>query len=253
MKVVILAGGLGSRLSEETALRPKPMVEIGGRPMLWHILNIYSAFGFNDFVIAGGYKSEAIKSYFYDLILHHSDVVVDTGKGKRGFSNTLAPDWKVRVVDTGVSTLTAGRIAKLKEHLDSTFMVTYGDGVADVDIKKLVKFHKSHGKIATVTAVHPPPRFGNLHVENDRVVSFSEKPLEEALINGGFFVFEPKIFKYLTEDVPLERKPLERLTRDGELMAYQHPGFWHPMDTLRDKQLLDEMWAGGRAPWKVWK
>jgi len=252
MKVVILAGGLGSRLSEETALRPKPMVEVGGRPILWHILNIYSAHGFNDFIVAGGYRAEVIKRYFYDFVLEHSDVVIDTEKNERGFANIQVPKWKVRVVDTGVSSQTAGRIAKLKSSLDSTFMVTYGDGVADVDVAALVKFHKSHGRIATVTAVHPPPRFGNLHVQDNRVMSFSEKPLEEALINGGFFVFEPKIFEYLTEDVPLEREPMERLTRDGQLMAYSHPGFWHPMDTIRDKQLLEQMWAEGRAPWKVW-
>jgi len=255
MKVVILAGGMGSRLAEETALRPKPMVEIGGKPILWHIMNIYAQHGFNDFVVACGYKAEMIKEYFRNFYFHNADLVINLRDGSHMVRNPNSPDWRLAVVDTGVLTMTGGRLLRLKEWLaNETFMVTYGDGVGDVDLTALLTFHRRHGKAATVTAVRPPARFGGLVFEGDRVREFSEKPqAAEGWINGGFFVFEPGVFRYLSDDQTiLERAPLEQLASDGQLMAFRHAGFWQPMDTLREKQLLESLWASGQAPWKVW-
>ena len=254
MKSVILAGGLGTRLSEETALRPKPMVEIGGRPILWHVMSIYAAHGFREFIIACGYKGEMIKQYFSDFVRHHSDWTVDLQSGERTLVKQNAPDWRVHLRDTGPETLTGGRLLRLRDMLrDGTFMVTYGDGVADVDITELVRFHKSHGRIATVTAVHPPARFGALELDGNVVSSFTEKPQAgEGWINGGFFVFEPGIFDYIGGDlVSLESNALEHVANDGQLMAFHHHGFFQPMDTLRDKSMLEEMWRSGSAPWSA--
>lgn len=252
MKTVILAGGRGTRLSEETALRPKPMVEIGGRPILWHLMSSYARHGFREFVIACGYKGEAIKQYFGDVFFHETDWTVDLKTGERTIVAKQTPDWRVHLVDTGIETMTGGRLLRLRSLLsDGTFMATYGDGLADVDIRALVAFHRQHGKLATVTAVHPPARFGSMDLEGDAVASFSEKPqTKEGWINGGFFVLEPKVLDYIDgPEVPLERAPLERLAEDGQLMAYRHEGFWQPMDTLRDKQVLEELSQGGHAPW----
>ncbi len=254
MKVVILAGGLGSRLSEHTALKPKPMVEIGQYPILFHILNIYAAHGFDDFVIACGYKGEVIKEYFQGFHLRHTDFTVRLRDGELSTLKNDAPPWTVTLIDTGLSTMTGGRVRRLASVIgEETFMVTYGDGVGNVNITKLVAFHRSHGKAATVTAVRPPSRFGGLVVEGGRVREFTEKPQTgEGWINGGFFVFEPRVFSYLDGDESvLEKTPLERLARDGELMAFEHHDFWQPMDTLREKRVLDELWASGKAPWKI--
>jgi glucose-1-phosphate cytidylyltransferase len=251
--VVLLAGGRGTRLSEETSLRPKPMVEIGGRPILRHIMEIYAGRGFKDFIVACGYKGEMIKKYFADLRLHDSDTVTDLATGRVQLRNSRSPDWTVACVDTGLDVLTGGRLLRLKHWLKGRpFMATYGDGVGDVDVAALWAFHKKHGKLATVTAVRPPARFGGLELGRDgRVSAFREKPQTgEGWINGGFFVFEPAVLGYLTgDDCTLEREPLERLAREGQLMAYRHEGFWQPMDTLRDKESLESLWASGRAPW----
>lgn len=255
MKVVILAGGLGTRLSEETTLRPKPMVEIGGKPILWHIMNIYAAHGFKEFVIACGYKGEMIKEYFQNFFLHTNDYVIDLKDGTTQITNSSSIDWKVGVFDTGLRTMTGGRIRRLKQWIrEEPFMVTYGDGIGNVDIRALLAFHEGHGKLATVTAVRPPARFGGLLLEGDRVADFAEKPQTgEGWINGGFFVFSPKIFNYLESDETiLEHGPLETLVKEGQLSAYRHSGFWQPMDTLREKQLLESLWQDGDAPWKVW-
>ncbi|MGQ0663088.1 MAG: glucose-1-phosphate cytidylyltransferase [Pseudomonadota bacterium] len=255
MKVVILAGGTGSRLAEETSARPKPMVEIGGKPMLWHIMNIYAAHGFKEFIVACGFKAEAIKEYFHDFFVRSSDFTIDLKSGKTTILSPNRVEWRVTVIDTGLDTLTGGRLLRLTSLLGSTrFMVTYGDGVADIDLRKLLAFHLGHGKLATVTAVRPPARFGGLDIEGDTVKRFAEKPqIGEGWINGGFFVFEPDVFAYLAgDDAMLEQQPLERLANDGQLMAYRHDGFWQPMDTLREKQLLEALWASGRAAWKIW-
>ncbi len=256
MKVIILAGGRGTRLAEETSVRPKPMVEIGGRPILWHIMKIYAAHGFKDFLIACGYKGEMIKEYFHLYFIHNSDYFVDLQDGSRQIIKTNhVDDWRIGVIDTGHDTMTGGRVLRLMDWLDQdTFMVTYGDGVANIDIKALVDFHRAHGKVATVTAVRPPSRFGSLVLEGDQVCEFSEKPQTgEGWINGGFFVFEPGISRYLEDDQTiLEREPLERLVVDGQLMAYRHPGFWQPMDTIRDRQFLESLWVEGNAPWRLW-
>ena len=257
MKVIILAGGRGTRLAEETAIRPKPMVRIGGNPILWHIMNIYASHSFKDFLVASGYKGEMIKEYFHNYFIHNSDFVVDLRDGSREVVNTSNLDWRVGVIDTGLDTQTGGRILRLKEWIgQETFMVTYGDGVGDMDIRSLVAFHQNHGKQATVTAVHPPSRFGALVLDGDMVQEFSEKKPQtgEGWINGGFFVFEPVVFDYLNDDQTiLERKPLEQLAADNQLMAFRHGGFWQPMDTLREKEILESLWASGRAPWKKWE
>ncbi|HPB46033.1 MAG: glucose-1-phosphate cytidylyltransferase [Microthrixaceae bacterium] len=254
MKVVILAGGVGSRLSEETDVRPKPMVEIGHRPILWHIMKHYSSYGFNDFVICLGYKGEYIKRYFSDSLALASDMTIDFGEGTVEAHETVRDDWRVTLVDTGQHTETAGRISQIKKYVDDgPFLMTYGDGVSDVDLEALVKFHEAHGNLATVTAVHPTARFGALAIEGDQVVRFDEKPqTEEGWINGGFFVLEPEIFDYIPGDVDWAREPMERLAAAGELNAYRHDGFWQCMDTLRDKIYLQGLWDKGGAPWKIW-
>ena len=254
MKVVILAGGLGTRLSEETVLKPKPMVEIGGKPILWHIMSIYSAHGFNEFICALGYKAEIVKDYFQSFYALNNDLTVDLGTGKTTIHERQHPPWKIHLVDTGLNTQTGGRIKRLENWIGAeTFMATYGDGVSDVDIKALLAFHKAHGKLATVTAVRPPARFGNIDIRNGQVEQFIEKPQTgEGWVNGGFFVFEPGVFKYLEGDeTVLERAPLERLSADKQMMAFQHAGFWQPMDTLREKRLLEELWDSGNAPWRT--
>lgn len=253
MKAVILAGGLGARLSEETTLKPKPMVEIGGKPILWHIMKIYSHYGINDFVICLGYKGYMIKEYFANYFLHQSDVTIDMSTNFMQIHRQQAEPWKVTLVDTGDASMTGGRIKRVKEYIDGTFCLTYGDGVTDTDIGKLVAFHKKHGKLSTVTAVHPTPRFGGLEFEGDKVARFSEKPQGgEGWINGGFFVCEPQVLDYIENDATIfEKEPLERLANDGELMAYKHEGFWQCMDTVRDKQYLEECWTSNPR-WKVW-
>lgn len=256
MKVVILAGGLGTRLMEETVSRPKPMVEIGGMPILWHIMNIYAEHGHNDFIVACGYKAAYIKEYFSNYFTHSNDITINLENGKIDILNAKSPKWKITLIDTGLNTMTGGRIKRLKDNIgDETFMATYGDGVGNINISEVLKFHKSHGKLATVTAVHPPARFGGLVFDGDRVSEFSEKPQTgEGWINGGFFIFEPKVLDYMDNDeTVLEREPLEKLASDGELMAYKHKGFWQPMDTLREKNLLEDYWKQGNAPWKIWK
>ena len=255
MKVVILAGGQGTRLAEETTILPKPMVEIGGKPILWHIMQIYAKHGYKDFLVACGHKGEVIKEYFHNFFVRTSDYFVDLGTGSLDVVNTNGIDWQIGVIDTGPDTMTGGRVLRLKKWLgESAFMVTYGDGLGNVDIRALMKFHRSQGKLATITAVRPPARFGELVLKGDMVCEFSEKPQTgEGWINGGFFVFEPQVFDYLSGDQSiLEREPLERLASDGQLVAFRHEGFWQPMDTLRDKQLLESLWAGGNAPWNIW-
>jgi glucose-1-phosphate cytidylyltransferase len=254
--VVILAGGRGTRLAEETTTRPKPMVEIGGLPILWHIMRLYAHHGFKDFLIACGYKGEMIKEYFHDFFMRHNDFLMDLRSGSRTILSKNGFDWRVGVLDTGADTMTGGRILRLRRWIsDSRFMVTYGDGLGNVDIRRLLEFHCAHGKLATVTAVRPPARFGELVLNgSDQVVEFSEKPQTGAgWINGGFFVFEPRVFDYIdNDDTVLEGAPLERLAAAGQLVAFRHDGFWQPMDTLREKQLLESLWTGGNAPWKVW-
>ena len=257
MKVVILAGGFGTRLSEETELKPKPMIEIGGRPILWHIMKLYSHFGFNDFVICLGYKGYVIKEYFLNYFVHMSDITVDLSCGSTEIHNTYSDAWKVTLVDTGLNTMTGGRIKRVKEYINNeTFMMTYGDGVGDVDIRALLDFHKTHGKLATVTAVQPSGRFGSLSIENDETVgSFIEKPAGDgSWINGGFFVLESQTIDYISNDETVwEREPLENLAKDRKLTAYRHSGFWKPMDTLRDKNELEKLWSSNKAPWRLWK
>ena len=255
MKVAILAGGVGSRLSEETQSKPKPMVEIGGRPILWHILMHYAAFGHRDFVIALGYKGETIKKYMLDYCSLESNLAVNLRSGAVTRYDAVQPDWNVELIDTGMATLTGGRIKRLQPYLrGETFMLTWGDGVSDVNLDKLLAFHRSHGKLATMTAVRPPARFGHLDIQGDQIREFSEKPqTAEGWINGAFFVLEPGIFDYIEGDATQwEREPLEGLARDGQLMAYRHDSFWQCMDTLRDKVLLEQLWDSGNAPWKSW-
>jgi glucose-1-phosphate cytidylyltransferase len=256
MKTVILCGGMGTRLSEETTLKPKPMVEIGGRPILWHIMKIYAHHGFQEFVLALGYKGEIIKDYFINYHPHTSDVTVNLANGQLTFANSTAEDWLVHLMDTGRTSMTGGRLHRLERLLkpDGTFMLTYGDGVADLDIKALVEFHRHHGRLATITGVRPAARFGGIRCNGEQVLEFKEKPQAgEGWINGGFMVMEPGFFDYLHGDATvLEEDPLENLARDGQLMVYRHYGFWHCMDTLRDRNVLDNLWREGQAPWKVW-
>lgn len=253
MKTVILCGGLGTRLSEETNLKPKPMVEIGGKPMLWNIMSIYSAYGHNDFLCALGYKGEVIKDYFLNYHLRNGNVIINTLTGELIVDKVPQEDWNVSLIDTGQLTMTAGRLLRLKPYLEGedTFMLTYGDGVSNVNIEDLLEFHRSHGRIATVTAVRPPVRFGEMLIDSNKVVDFKEKPhVEAGWINGGFFVFNKEIFKYLIGDeVMLERDPMENLVKQGELMAYYHNDFWQCMDTLRDKEYLENLIKAGNAPW----
>ena len=257
MKVVILAGGLGSRLSEETTLRPKPMVEIGGKPILWHIMNIYAAHRVNEFIIALGYKAEIIKEYFLNFYALNNDISIDLASGKTTIHDGNQPKWTVHLVDTGLHTQTGGRLKRVRDWLgqDETFMFTYGDGVADLDIKALLRFHHSHGKLATVTTVRSPARFGRIVFEGDQIAEFYEKPQAgEGWINGGFFVLNAKAIEYIDGDETVwERDVIERLAYDGQLMGYRHYGFWSCMDTLKEKNFLEELWASGKTPWKIWE
>jgi len=257
MKAVILAGGLGTRISEETYLKPKPMIEIGGKPILWHIMKIYSSHGINNFIICCGYKGYVIKEYFANYFLHMSDVTFDMALNKMDVHHRNAEPWRVTLIDTGDETMTGGRLKRTKEFVrdEDAFCFTYGDGVADIDISTLIKFHKQHGKQATVTAVQPPGRYGALNMEGEKVVSFIEKPKGDGgKINGGFFVLSPECLEYIDGDAtPWESDPLVRLASNGELIAFEHKGFWQPMDTLRDKNQLEELWLSGNAPWKSWE
>jgi glucose-1-phosphate cytidylyltransferase len=257
MKAVILAGGLGTRISEETYLKPKPMIEIGGKPILWHIMKIYSSHGINDFVICCGYKGYVIKEYFANYFLHMSDVTFDMASNKMDVHQRNAEPWRVTLIDTGDETLTGGRLKRVEDFVknDEAFCFTYGDGVADIDITALINFHKQHGKQATVTAVQPPGRYGALNMDGEKVFGFIEKPRGDGgKINGGFFVLSPRCLDYIDGDTTSwEAGPLVRLAADDELVAFEHEGFWQPMDTLRDKNYLEELWLGSRAPWKSWK
>ncbi|HUD02178.1 MAG TPA: glucose-1-phosphate cytidylyltransferase [Rhabdochlamydiaceae bacterium] len=255
MKTVILAGGFGTRLAEKTGDVPKPMIEIGGKPMLWHIMNIYASYGHDEFILALGYKAEVVKEYFLNFYAINNDITLDLEEGHTVVHEGNQPHWKIHLIDTGIATQTGGRIKRLKEWIgNETFLLTYGDGVSNIDIEKLIAFHKSHGKLATVTAVHPPARFGGLVLNGNQVTSFSEKNQStEGWINGGFFVLEPEVLNYIAGDETLwEREPLEQLALQGELMAHYHEGFWQPMDTLREHRLLESMWESGQAPWKKW-
>ena len=255
MKTIILAGGAGTRLSEETGVKPKPMLEIGEHPVLWHIMQMYAFYGFSEFLVALGYKGEVIKDYFLNFYARNADITVRLGEGKNEIHSASPPDWTVHLVDTGLTTQTGGRMRRLSSWLGKeTFLMTYGDGVANLDLKALVAFHRSHGKLATITAVRPPARFGALVLESDRVAAFAEKPqVGEGWINGGFFVLEPAVLDLIGGDDTLwEMDPLNTLAARGELMAFRHNGFWQPMDTLREKRLLEELWQSGKAPWKCW-
>lgn len=256
MKVAILAGGFGTRLAEETEIKPKPMVEVGGRPILWHIMNIYAHHGFKDFIIALGYKGEVIKKYMVDYCSLQRNLTVNLKNGEITVHDGPTPDWTVELIDTGLRTQTGGRIKRLAPHLENqTFMLTWGDGVADIDLQELLSFHRSHGKLATVTAVRPPARYGYMTFEGDQVAEFTEKPqIGEGWINGAFFVLEPGVFDYIDGDQTVwEKEPMERLAGDGQLMAYRHRSFWQCMDTLREKYILEKLWESGQAPWRVWE
>lgn len=258
MKVVLLAGGFGTRISEESHLKPKPMIEIGGQPILWHIMKEYSAYGFNEFVICAGYKQQVIKEYFANYYLHRSDITFDfTAENATVIHNNVAEPWKVSIVDTGLNTMTGGRIKRVKDYIgDETFMLTYGDGVCDINIQKLYEFHKQSGKLATMTAIQPGGRFGTLDIDADNTIErFSEKRKEDGgWINGGYMVIEPKVIDYIEGDQTIfERAPLERLAAEGQLQAYKHDGFWQCMDTMRDKTLLEELLEQNKAPWKIWE
>ena len=257
MKAVILAGGLGTRISEETDLKPKPMVEVGGRPILWHIMKIYSAHGINDFIICCGYRGYIIKEYFANYFLHQSDVTFNMKNNTMQVHQKRVEPWKITLVDTGENTMTGGRLLQVADYIknEKYFLFTYGDGVSDIDITASVKFHRQHGKMATLTATYSPGRFGALEIKENIVESFEEKPRGDgALINGGFFVLSPKALDYIEDNNTVwEQEPLKILAENKELMAFQHPGFWQPLDTLRDKNYLEELWAKGKAPWKVWE
>ncbi len=256
MKAVILAGGFGTRISEESHLKPKPMIEIGGQPILWHIMKIYSAFGINDFIICAGYKQQIIKEYFANYYLHRSDVTFDFREGgMMTVHNNVSEPWKVTIVDTGYDTMTGGRIKRIAGYVDGTFLLTYGDGVADVDVGKLIKFHQERKPIVTITAINPGQRFGVLDLDDDGYVcEFREKQdSDESLINGGYMIAEPDVFDYIDDDSTFfEREPLERLAKAGKLAAYRHYGFWQCMDTQRDREKLEQLWSEGNAPWKIW-
>lgn len=256
MKAVILAGGLGTRISEETHLKPKPMIEIGGKPILWHVMKIYSAHGVNDFIICCGYKGYVIKEYFANYFLHMSDITFDMVNNRMEVHQQHVEPWRVTLVDTGDETMTGGRLKRVAPYLagEEAFCFTYGDGVGDVNVTALVDFHRAHGKLATLTATQPPGRFGGLSLDGDQITSFKEKPHGDgSWINGGFFVLSPKVMDRIAGDASIwERDPMESLAHDGEISAYFHKGFWQPMDTLRDKTLLEDLWARGKAPWKVW-
>ena len=256
MKTIILAGGVGSRLEEETAMRPKPMIEIGGKPLLWHIMNIYSAHGIREFIVALGYKADVVKEYFLNFYTINNDVSIDLATGQNVVHHRQQQDRKVHLVDTGLETLTGGRVRRLRDWLgeDDTFLLTYGDGVADIDIATLIEFHRGHGKLATMTSVVPPARFGAIVSNGDQVIEFTEKPhSEDVRVNGGFFVLSREVLAYIEGDqTSWEADSLPALARDGELMAYRHDGFWQPMDTLREKRYLEGLWASGDPPWKIW-
>jgi glucose-1-phosphate cytidylyltransferase len=257
MKAVILAGGLGTRISEETHIKPKPMIEIGGKPILWHIMKIYSAFGINEFVICLGYKGYVIKEYFANYYRHMSDITFDLSDNSEIIHNNNAEKWKVTLVDTGDESMTGGRVKRIYDYIkdEKEFCLTYGDGVSNVNISDLIKFHKSHGKLATLTATQSPGRFGAININQQNIITdFQEKPLGDGnFINGGFFVMSPKVVDYIDGDhILLEHEPLQKLARDQQLAAYKHTGFWQPMDTLRDKSQLENMWQSGKAPWKIW-
>ncbi|MFC1542836.1 glucose-1-phosphate cytidylyltransferase [Pseudomonadota bacterium] len=256
MKAVILAGGLGTRISEESNLKPKPMIEIGGRPILWHIMKTYSAYGINDFIICCGYKGYLVKEYFANYFLHMSDVTFDMQKNSMQVHRRKAEPWNVTVVDTGEDTMTGGRLKRVVQYLDDEdFCFTYGDGVSDIDIDKLVEFHRQQGRLATLTAVQPPGRFGALMIQGEKVNAFEEKPQGDGTwVNGGYFILSPKVIDYIDDDTATiwEQGPLKALAAEGELSAFQHRGFWQPMDTLRDKTHLEELWQAAKAPWKVW-
>jgi len=256
MKAVILAGGFGTRLSEETILRPKPMIEIGGKPILWHIMNIYAAHGVNEFIIAAGYKAEVIKEYFLNFYAINNDVTIDLSNGKTVIHDGNQPNWKIHIIDTGLYTQTGGRLRRLKKWLENedVFMFTYGDGVADINLDDLLAFHRSHGKLATVTTVRAPARFGRIGFDGDRIAEFNEKPqAAEGWINGGYFVLNPKVIDYIeNDDCIWERNPIEKLSHDDQLMGYRHYGFWSCMDTLKEKNYLEELWNRDKAPWKIW-
>ena len=257
MKAVILAGGLGTRISEETTLKPKPMVEIGGKPILWHIMKMYSSHGINDFIICGGYKAYVIKEYFMNYYMHQADATFDLKNNTYEIHRNNSENWRVTVIDTGEFDMTGSRVRQALKYVkdDEAFCMTYGDGLSDVNISESIKFHKSHGKIATMTAVQPAGRFGVLAIQDKQILSFKEKPSENAdFINGGFFVLSPKVVDYLSDarDLTFEKEPLQNLATSGQMMSFMHSGFWQPMDTLRDKVVLDEMWSSGNAKWKTW-
>jgi len=254
MKAVILAGGFGTRISEESSIRPKPMIEIGGRPVLWHIMKNYSSHGINDFIICCGYKGYVIKEYFQNYFLHMSDVTFDLSRNNIEIHQKRAEPWKVTLIDTGENTQTGGRLKRVADYINGDFCLTYGDGLSSIDINKLIQFHKNHGKLATITAVQPPGRFGSLKIENNQVKSFYEKPTGDGgWINGGFFVLNPDVIKLIEDDSTIwEQKPLTKLAEMGQLNSFMHDGFWRPMDTLRDKNILEELWSSNKAPWKNW-